>query len=84
MYTEGVPAEDDGGCGGGRMEGPWFTHPANGFRLFRPALSPGQNSRAFPQALSHHLATKGETWRGAVKVIDQRGNEGMRVLMVKD
>jgi adenine-specific DNA-methyltransferase len=27
---------------------------------------------------------KGETWRVAVKVIDPRGNEGMRVLMVKD
>jgi len=27
---------------------------------------------------------KGETWRVAVKVIDPRGNEGMRVLLVKD
>ena len=58
--------------------------PANGFRPFRPALSLPQNCRASLQALSQHLATKGETWRVAVKVTDPRGNEGMRVLTVKD
>ena len=48
------------------------------------ALSLPQNCRASPQALSQHLATKGETRRVAVKVTDPRGNEGMRVLTVKD
>ena len=58
--------------------------PPNGFRPLRPALSLRQNCRAFSQAPSHHLATKGEVWRVAVKVTDPRGNEGMRVLTVKD
>jgi hypothetical protein len=59
----------------------------NGFLLVsqlsgRPSLP--QDRRASLQALSQHLATKGETWRVAVKVTDPRGNEGMRVLTVKD
>lgn len=44
------------------------------------ALS-GLNSLAFPRP---ERLGKGETWRVAVKVIDPRGNEGLRVLTVKE
>ena len=44
------------------------------------ALS-GLTSLPFPQP---SRLGKGETWRAAVKVIDPRGNEGMRVLLISE
>ena len=44
------------------------------------ALS-GLTSLPFPRP---ERLGKGETWRVAVKVLDPRGNEGLRVLTLKD
>ena len=41
----------------------------------------GLTSLPFPRP---SLLGKGETWRIAVKVIDPRGNEGLRVLTMKE
>ena len=75
LHLPGVfPGQEQVGQAG---EGAWRRERGRGGRF--AALS-GLTSLPFPRP---ERLGKGETWRVAVKVIDPRGNEGLRVLTMR-